>query len=347
MTKKILSRIFLVFVVVVLNAYLFSIPPQSPPYVSRTEWKKFQLDFFAAYAPINPVDLNLLVDYDEGRLKYAYEDQYRFFDSLYGANYSYSHSREGVFNRIKQAFPLGIRLRYNIRPNLALSLGLQYFSREASSHIADRHEVEGVAPDELVFHKSFTRILESSPYLISMNGYAVQGGVHWKIPLKGIIDLETFITAGRWYGQLRYLNQYSNEFSTSWGYWSQRINRTEYLGDGNGLILEAGGRLNIDLGSWIGLFFETGYCYQRANNFIGSEERELWYSDSDAEETYEHLGEWPGLWVVQDFISQGIWGEVRGKQPLLISSERRTDEMEDFRLDLSGIRIRFGFSLRF
>ena len=128
-------------------------------------------------------------------------------------------------------------------------------------------------------------------------------------------------------------SQGTNEPYTAFTY----DNLLEEKGSGTGLAVEAGVRLDWRIrGRW-GVFAEAGYAYQKVKNLSGPG-RELQGGESSA---------WDGRWAIQSEDISTYWGAARLEFPTNYwpqgGEERRAG---DFRLDLSGVQVKFGVTFR-
>lgn len=109
----------------------------------------------------------------------------------------------------------------------------------------------------------------------------------------------------------------------------------EYEGSGTGMSVEAGERISLPVFNKIGFFVEGGYAHQVVSSIAGSG-REI---------NGEYTEEWEGGWKIKTETLTSVWGTIDIKAPTTYQTSG--DGFEDFKLDLSGFRLRIGFSFVF
>jgi hypothetical protein len=106
-------------------------------------------------------------------------------------------------------------------------------------------------------------------------------------------------------------------------------------GSGRGFFWEAGARLDIPVGGGFKACLEGGYAHQAVDSISGS----------GSELQGQSSKSWEGEWRVQKEQVVAPWGTLDLRTPS--NRQREGVETEDFRLDLSGFRLRLGLSLGF
>jgi len=298
--------------------------------------ERFHIELCGGFTTLNPSDLNLFVDYDNRLQEFNYDSLLNYLESS-SQILSWSKVREEDRRKIKNAFPLGGRLKYQIKDNLAVSIGFRYFSRTRESEFDfeyKRNEIEG---------DQYTESLTYFPYSLSVNAYVPQVGIHLMKKIKGALILEGYLAGGPLFVECRYFSNWSSEW------YIREANNFEYLifqnsgaleerGKGTGVSLELGGRIYYGLIKNMGIFLEAGYAYQVVKNISGPGS-ELNGVSSES---------WEGQWAIKQEQVSAPWGELEAELPTGKWQDGSNDErVRNFKLDLSGFQLRLGLSFQF
>ena len=100
-----------------LLVFLLCLPPL---HASAGEGKKLQIEVYGGFTMLAPGDLNARVAYDRMRENFFRGNMYEYYNSLYGDFYTYSENVEGELKKIKNAWPLGIRVKYSLNETAPL-----------------------------------------------------------------------------------------------------------------------------------------------------------------------------------------------------------------------------------
>jgi len=293
---------------------------------------RFRIELFSGFAFLNPADLNLFVNHDIRFQEFTYDT---YFDYLRdnGLIHSWSKDTKGARKKIKNALPFGIRLRYYILDFLAVSIGFEYSRRQHSDNLDfsyTRDELNGEA---------YLETLSFSPYGLSVRAYQPFVGIHISKRLGRFLKAEGFASGGPLFAKFTYESAWNYLWIIRGSNYTWRTYESNGLfegdGTGTGISLEAGGRLSIPVFHKLEVFLESGYAYQVVKNVSGS-----W-----REEQIENTENWNGEWGTITDTFTAPWGTL----DLQFPANHRIDgaEIEDFSLNLSGFRIRMGFSLGF
>jgi hypothetical protein len=117
------------FVLVCLTTLLLSVG-----LAKDKSMKKFQLEFLGGFSALSPDDLNLRPELQERAATFTYDDNFDYLVAL-GEVVSWQKERAGDFKPLKNAFPLGLRLKYFLSPSLAISLGFSHLSKSQSPDV--------------------------------------------------------------------------------------------------------------------------------------------------------------------------------------------------------------------
>lgn len=294
---------------------------------------KFQIELYNGYASINPSDLNLLPQSDTLLREFYFP---RHLEWLHTSNYIAAWSGEtgGEYKELKHGFPLGLRLKYHLNPTLAISVGFRSLSRTE----------ESTPSYEYIQSSKFSSYLDKrtyEQYRLSARGTAAMLGIHLKTRARGRLSFEAHAAAGPLFARCNYVSQWNSEFTNLF------ISSTPVLftesgsltqeGDGTGIAIDAGVRVNISLGRSFGLFLGAGYAYQSVNNIsgVGREDRNGQITD------------WDGKWRIKTETLSASWGQQLIIFPTSYWPEDDTAPGETFKLDLSGFQLQVGIYIRF
>jgi hypothetical protein len=291
---------------------------------------------------LNPGDLNHRVDYDIIYEEFNNESKYRYYNLLLGDNFTYSTQVEGELKKIKNALPFGLRLRYSLNSSLSLSIGFKYLSKRQDSRVAYQYEVRSLNPDDVFYYDEFSASSESSPYSLSVKGYAPIIGIHYKIKASRFLEFEAYFATGILFAECSYARQHRYNKSNSYGYWYEQNVSYEIKGKGKGTANDIGIRINLNVVKNIDLFIESGFDSLAAANFSGPGKKETVFNEVNSN-GFTETTSWEGSWGLIRWNFNKPWGYVGTNFP---SNEYGTD-YSDFVLDLSGFQVRMGISYKF
>lgn len=318
-----------------LTAMLSAAAVEAQDTDQTTRVARFQIEFWGGYASMDPSDLNLAVDHDGGVQEFLFDEKYPWLLGE-GEIASWTQTGTGVRRELNQANPIGGRVKYYFKSWLVFSLGYRYFSATES---------ESFDYEYSSFPFPGFRNLERigiAPFSLSAKGHGPLAGVHLLKPLSDWAELEVLFAGGPLFVEMTY------EQNQTYGWWfnagegdtlvfQSDAHRVEE-GDGTGLALEAGGRLNFRLYKGWGVFLEGAYAYQKVGNLSGS-----------GSETRDGVTQsWEGDWQVRQVEMVTRWGSRSLEYPTSFPGDGLdSGAARDFDLDLSGFQVRFGMLVRF
>ncbi len=286
--------------------------------------ERFQIELYGGISFINPKDFNLL-----SRAEQQYNDIY-FIERLS----SYNGYFVNDFPEIREPIPAGIRFRYHLSEKLSFSLAAEGFYQKK------KQTLEGSFYYSTTVSEDHTKSYD--PFQLSLSGYTVTGGIHYRIPVGSKTAIEVGAAAGWAKAEFDYSSNWTYRAiyqGTNISYDSINGGVLEEDGSGNGLIARAMVRLSRRLGRRIGVFVETAYSYCRMKSIEGS-----------GRETRIGIpGEttWEGVWGIKKEEIHVIWGDAEVLVPTNYWAGWMEEQRErDFILDLSGFRLVLGISFR-
>jgi hypothetical protein len=295
--------------------------------------ERFQVEFFGGFSTLNPADLNLRAQYEKKAVKFDLDERYAF-EKNYGNIVSYTKDMEGEFVQIKHAFPFGFRLKYFLNPSIAISLGFEYISKNQGSDIRIRYTIV----DSILGQYNYEK--EIAPFALSTEGLIPSLGIHYRKKINRSIEIEGFLTGGPLFANCSYFLDYRSTpiadetpiiELADWG-------ELEEKGKGTGVALNGGIRINLDIGRNFGLFLEGGYAFQVVYKLSGPGSHVY---------NYDARG-WEGEWGIKELLAERDWGNTYYQWPSNSwEGEEKNYKIRDFKLDLSGFRIKIGISYRF
>jgi hypothetical protein len=180
------------------------------------------------------------------------------------------------------------------------------------------------------------------PYQLSLSGYAVLGGIHYRMPVGSKTDIEVGAAAGWAKADFDFSSHWS--YTTSYraptiSYSSVDAGILEEDGSGSGFMAQALLRLNRMLGRRIGIFVESAYTFCRMKSIEGSgREVRVW---APGEST------WEGTWGIKKEEIHMLWGDKEVLVPTNYWGGWTESQRErDFVLDLSSFRLVLGIVFR-
>ena len=285
---------------------------------------RFQIELYGGISFVDPKDFNLF-----SKAEQQYNDIY-FIERLR----SYNGYFVNDFPEIREAIPAGLRIKYHVSEKLSFSLGAEGFFQKKEKIFEGSFGYSATASED--------HTKRYDPYRLRLSGYAVMGGVHYRMPVGSKTDIE--VGAGAGWAQADF------DFHSSWSYRaiyqgtdisydSVDGGILEGDGSGNGFMAQAMLRLNRMLGRRIGLFVETAYMYCRMKSIEGSGRETRIGTPGEAS--------WEGIWGIKREEIHVRWGDAEVLVPTnywggWIESQRE----RDFVLDLSGFRLVLGICFR-
>lgn len=303
---------------------------------------KFQIELFGSFATLNPSDLNKRAEFDHMYESFFTEDQYRYFHTSFGDDYTYTGRMDGEYKKIKNAFPMGFRVKYYLSSNISISLGFKTLSRTQHSQVSHEFDVRSVNPDRVYFYDEFSYNIENQPYSLFVEGHIPMVGLHYQMGEIHPFRFEGYIAAGPLLAQCSIHRERNAITTNSYGYWSENNLIYQIEGKGIGIAVDIGMQLNLDLFKKIGLFIEGGYSYQRAGDITGNGSSDTTRKDQNSA-GYTQKSEWEGQWTNVQGSYNRDWGNINFTFP---SNEYGVDNFSGFHLDLSGFQIKVGISLK-
>jgi hypothetical protein len=295
---------------------------------------RFQVEFFGGYSALNPADLNLRAEREKQSDSFR-EDNLNYLINI-GEISSYTQNSEGDYKKIKNAAPFGFRLKYFLNKSTAISLGLEYMSKNQTSNIK-REYILDIGPGA-----TYSIHRDISPYTISTKGYIPTLGIHLGKKITRSLEIEGFISGGLVFAECGLLWEFQAMDVLDAGidlYESETsLQDAQLNGKGTGFALKGGARINIDMGKNIGLFIEGEYAHQEINNLSGP--------GSNTEDFVTET--WNAEWGVKGNLVVRDWGTIYYVWPSNYWLKEHKDyRIGDFKLDLSGFRMKIGIFYRF
>jgi hypothetical protein len=227
-------------------------------------------------------------------------------------------------------------LKYFLNKSTAISLGLEYMSRDQTSNIK-RQYILAISPGA-----AYSIHRDISPYSISTKGYIPTSGIHLGKRITRSLEIEGFISGGIIFAECGLLWEYQGmevlEVGIELDDPDFSLQDAQLNGKGTGFALKGGARINIDMGKNVGLFLEGEYAHQEINNLSGP--------GSNTEDFVTET--WNAEWGVKGNLVVTDWGTVYYVWPSNYWRREHKDyRIGDFKLDLSGFRMKIGIFCRF
>ena len=311
-------------------------------WASQEDGKKFRVELFGGLSTLNPKDLNGRPEYDRLYEDFYTQLRYSYYHDMYGDFVTYSGRVDGEFNEIKRALPFGLRLKYALTPALSVSLGFKYLSDKQDSRVTYEYDVRLTNPDAVQFYDEFTLLQENSPYSISAKAFIPMVGIHYRLGKFRFLNLEAYLAAGPMFARCEFMRRRYASSLDSYEYQTELDSSLEMTGKGTGLALEAGFQASLKLVKRVYLLVEGGYACQMTWSITGPGSSETTTRDSNMA-GYTDSASWDGPWTMVEGYLANEWGRFSYSYP---TSQPRTGNAQDFRLDLSGAQVRLGLSFR-
>ncbi len=191
----------------------------------------YQLEFYGGYAFLNPADLNLNSDYRDKTTSFFYDDYYEYYNSM-GLFSNIRKEKNGEFAKLKSAFPFGGRFKVLIGENFAVSLGVDYFSKTASSSPSFRY-------DYVQLSMPRTKTQDFTEYELYAKALNPNVFLHYIAEL-GAAGAEIYAGAGLLFTNCSAYWVYTNRYERL-GFWEEGKREFKSEGSGKGYSFHAGG----------------------------------------------------------------------------------------------------------
>ncbi len=289
-----------------------------------TGTERFQIELYGGISFINPKDFNLLSKAEQQYNDIYFIQRLRHFEGYFVND----------FPKIKETIPAGFRIRYKVSEKLSVSLGIEGFIQKKEISL------EGSFGYSSTTSENHTK--KYDPFQLGLSGYAVMGGVHFRLPVGRKTDIEIGGAAGWAKADFDFSSNWSYTASyhgTSVSYDSIDGSILEGDGTGNGFAAQAMLRLNRMLGRNFGFFVETVYTFCRMKSIEGSgREVRIGILEENS---------WEGTWGIKREEIHVLWGDAEVTVPTNYWHEWTASQYErDFVLDLSGFRLSLGICIR-
>jgi len=286
---------------------------------------RFQLELYGGISYINPQDLNLLSRAEEQYNNIYFIQQFRWMQG-YMVN---------DLPRLQMVIPGGFRIKYRLSSVLALSLGVEGFNGRQEKSL------EGSFSYSSYYSETVTK--KYDPFKMEISGFAVLGGIHYRIPVGEFTDLEFGAVAGWAKARFEHSSSWSHaiDFQSSYyDYSSLDYGTLEGDGSGNGFMAQVMFRLNRMISRRLGFFVEAVGTFCRMNSISGSGRETR--SGMAGENT------WEGEWGIKKEEIEMAWGSAEVSVPTNYwDGWMETQRERDFTLSISGVRLVLGICFRF
>ena len=297
---------------------------------------RWRIEMYGGFSGVNPADLNLRATFDDMYDTFYGEDYFRYLVNQGKIETFVKTNDGGKAHLLRHSIPVGIRLRYGITDWFDLSFGFSYFTSARESSYKNQFEVFEIAGSPALYSEEFLS------YTLSAKGYIPSIGIHLGKRITSFLRLEGFLTGGPLFAECSYYLDWSSGWpvvDASGDFGNLREGFLEEKGNGTGLALQVGAKLDFDFAKQYGLYVEGGYAYQTVSEVSGpgirsmTSHRETWEGDWGIKQDVRIMpwGTAQFLWPSNGWnLAQGTWWRAR-----------------DFELDLSGFQVRLGIYFRF
>ncbi len=294
----------------------------------------FKLDLYGGYARVAPSDFNSIADYEESYLQFYYVQRY----SSLGPDFKVTAQRTGddQFRHMTYITPWGGRIHYQLSPTLSISLGAQYLKGRQDSNVGMDISVTGGSG-------ALTDQYENLEFGLSLSAWLPQLGAHFGWDLGPVFRPEIFILFGPMIVECRSFNTRQTA-RTDWdGYRLELSETVEMKGRKTTLSGELGGALRLHIAKFLDLFTEGSYIFRVADELKGPGWSQTVRKDSNLGES-SFSSNWEGTWRLASYNTVTSWGQFRGSMPN--NAYDWGPSYKRFSLDLSGIQLKAGLSIR-
>lgn len=285
---------------------------------------RFQLELYGGVSFLKPRDLNLFSKAEEQYNQLLYIERHLGWSGYFIND----------FPRVSNVYPAGFRVKYHLSEKLAVSVEAEGFHQTKETSISGSFTY---APSW-----SLSEAKEYSPYRLSLQGYSVMGGLHYRFGVGRATEIEIGTAAG--WARAEF------DFRSSWAY-SIDLRTGDFVhssidggtlegdGKGDGFVAKGMLRLNRALGRHLGFFVETSAAYCRLKSLSGGgRETRLGIPGETS---------WEGPWGIKKEVIEVSWGSASISVPTNYWEGWTAAQRErDFVLNLSGVRLLLGVYVR-
>jgi len=293
---------------------------------------RWRIELFGGAAGLDPADLNKRVQMDEGLIDFNLEQRYSYLRQT-GEVTFFTSDIEGGLLPLRFSIPWGIRLRRSLTDGIDVSLGLTGLSGSRTSSYLHRLSVAEASGRQYVY---FVKITD---FTLAARGFVPVVGLHLGRNLSPRLRLEAQIAGGPLFASCLYSERQEEAPTSDLGdYYEPPYNGyIEEKGAGTGSALSVGTELTMALGPKLGVFLEAGYAWLRVGKISGP--------GSNADNIDNKS--WDGQWAMKAYSLARDWGNFYQEYPSNYWPEDQLSlRARPFRLDLSGVQLRVGFSYR-
>ena len=326
--------------------FLSLVLPGAMPARNREKRPGFFIEASAAFALLNPRDLNAAAAAQENLTVFNYNENYEWARRNSGGSFSYAleEANGSRLQQIRNGLPIYLRCGYAFNSGIAVFLGLQYLDSRRSSSMQQTYRVNDLRPDQVTPGNYMTEIVYPD-FFLAARAWIPQAGLQFDIFNKRSWSGGIRLAAGPMFARLRTIEERRYKKTDADGYWIERRYITDMKGQGTGFAWEAVVRLARPVSSRLSLIMEGGYAGRVGSSFSGpgyyeSQERDA-NALKDLIRNQWEKGEWRTL---REEIHQ-LWGDLEYTR----SGNYFTNYANagEFRLDLSGWQLAIGLTLAF
>jgi hypothetical protein len=346
MSKKFALAILLVTAALTLNSEAQDAARKKKGFFAPGNW---QIDLRGGWAAFDPRCLNMFPQYYQKTIPFLTLDYYKYNKQVYGNNYSYTVSPDpkNAFREIANAWPVGVDIRYHVNSRLDVSLGLGYLSRKAKSFYHASISTGAVPPNGYGtwgLDDIDVRDLTYDDFSVSVRSWIPSLGVHYRALSSGVFSGELNGAAGLVFGSFEHTYHQLDRYTFPDGFWFAFENQVLSKGKGVGIALSGGCRLGLRLSSRFELFAGAAYELISVPTLTGSGMQGARYVDVESKPPLFTTTGQTGTWRFYSANFLRNWGLLSADNPVLAAQPSQVPERFD--LNLSGLRLQFGISVR-
>ncbi|MCX6559913.1 MAG: hypothetical protein NTZ26_05300 [Candidatus Aminicenantes bacterium] len=320
-------------------------PRKKKPAVQRTFLQRFSLEAMGGWALAGLADLNLFSDYYAGFDDYYYRLQFERAAARQGSWFTYStvDGIEGEYPRLRNLFPAGARLAYEVDDRWSLFLGLSYISGRSSVPGSAVVDGRNLNPDTVEMVNIYRLEIEYPVHRLAVRAWAPTLGARFRFPISKKVDLSAYVAAGWMWARFAWDCERTQTTTDEKSHWSRSVYGGSASGRGAGLIVETGGRLRVGLSNRLDAFLEAGWAYRRASGAKGDFTYRSGHAD-DNSTPYETTSVYRDIeYWVKDYHINNTWGSWTYSN---VYVGVYTPPSRPFLLDLSGLEMKVGLAWR-
>ncbi len=296
------------------------------------------------FALLDPEDLNARAEAQGKLTAFNYSDYFEWAQRTANGAFMYAleASAGSDLRRIREGFPVSMRIGRAVSRRIAFFAGLQWLDRRRTSTLLQKFSISDLRPGQ-VTPGDYTTEITYPDYFLAARAWIPHLGVEIDMFQIRSWTAGIRLSAGPMFASLRTIEERRVKKTDSSGYWTESWTVSDMKGKGTGVAAEAVARLQLPVSPRLGLNIEAGYALRTGLGFSGPGFYEYQYRDANAASDPIRMQWEEGEWRTRRLELHRSWGDLE----YVLSGNDLGDNSDTgkFRLDLSGWQLAVGLVL--